>query len=345
MYRFDLKGSLFFLFLSVAAMTFVVTGAWAQTETSIADYETHSWRKAWGWNGDPSLDTTHVNTGSNAIKVGLVCTGATNWGNVEANELLAEATADLEIQVYAVRTSGTDDPPICKLEVDLEAAGSSSGADVTPTLDAWTPVTLPASSLGGDYKRVKIIFFENSKNGNFDFYFDTLTRGGVLWDDFEPQTPTSINIANAAAGRAEVTLGGNTLATAGPTPNEGSHALGVTWTGEADQSIEVQHNYAALDITGDEELQFDMYVQGSTLPTEIKAFLYDGSGGVFSGTDTVALNNSWETVSLDLTGITGFNPANVLELKIIINGMSDGTVFLDDMKLIDSADVEDWSVY
>jgi hypothetical protein len=271
--------------------------------------------------------------------VNWVTTGGTSFASIETDQLLTEVgsglSSGLAVQVYVERVSGTDPSPVAKIEVDLEGGGTQSGADFTPTLDAWTPITITSSQLTADYNRVKIIFFENSVTGEYNFWFDDLTREGASWDDFESQAPSQVVPANVTTARGESTRGGATIAGGGPTPVEGTHMYGMTWSGEADQSIEVLHSFPTpLDLSGQNTLEFQAYLTGVTLPNPIQAFLFDGSVGAFTGIDTLDATGSWELLVLDLTSIPGaypgFDLSNVVEVKLIVGGLTDGTLYLDD---------------
>jgi len=339
----------FTIFLSVILALGTFSSMAQGQLTTISTYERHNVGVNWGdaaWFGSASvsgLDTAHANTGSRAMKVQWTTTGGFGLAGIRTNEFLSEKGTGLSTgftaQVYVERVSGTGTPQI-KIEATNESGGGMGGPDTALTLDSWTQVTLPAGSITANHKQLGFIFIENGSNGQFNFWIDTIQREGVMWDDFEVTNPTRVAPSNVAAThRGEATLAGSSLATAGPTPTEDGHAFGMTWSGEGDAAVEIQHLFSpALDLTGITKLRVDMYVAGSTIPTNIQVFFWDGSTGAWSPNGNVTANDAWETIEYDITGIGGvpaFDITSVDEAKIVITGLTNGTVFVDKMQTVD----------
>lgn len=349
-----MKAQLKLSFIVAAVLLLAAASGWGQT--TISDYETHGW-SVWGIAGSPSYDSTHVNTGSEAMLLNCVCDGGTDWGGVVTSQFLAEEgsglSSGLSVQVYTERVSGSDDPPIVKFEVDVEGGGTLSGSDFTPTINGWSTITIDQTQLTSDYNVVKFIIFENSRNGEFNFWFDTLQREGTVWDDFENDLPTNIQPWNFWSGspvyRGNVTLGGSTLATAGPVPTEGLHAYGMTWTGDIDNRAEILHNYSPyLSVTDTYSILVDVYVPtGASLPT-IGAWLNDSAAGGAGFTGAlVTANDNWETIEISLSGVeAALIETEIASVSITIDGFPDGTVYVDNFQIVDTTTaVNDWVMY
>jgi hypothetical protein len=340
-------------FILAAVLMLAVASGWGQT--NIADYEARSW-SVWGIATAPTFDGTHVNAGSEAMRVNCVCDGGTDWGGLVSNQFLAEVGTGLSsgfsVRVYTERVSGIDDPPIIKFEIDLEAGGNQSGSDFTPTVNGWTTITIDQSQLTADYNLMKFIFFENSKTGEFNFWFDTIQREGATWDDFESDLPTNIQPWNFWSGtpvyRGNITLGGSTLVSGGPIPTESGHAYGMVWTGDTDNRAEILHDYSPYLSVGDTySILVDVYVPGVNLPT-IGIWLNDSAatGSGFTGSVVTASGN-WETIEVSLSGVeAALIETEIASVSITIDGFPDGEVYIDNLQLADTATaVDDWFIY
>lgn len=339
------------LFLVLAVLMLSVQVAAQVNSNDLAYWERHNVGANWGdafWFGNPGLtvnvsglDNAHVYAGSSAMKAQWTTNGdPANYAGVRTNEFLTEDSTGLSTgfsaQVYVERVSGTGVPMI-KLEATSEAGAGMGGADTLLTLDAWTTVNLPAANITSDYKHLGFVFIENGSSGQFDFWIDDIRRDGAVWDDFEQEPVTRFVPSNIdGAWRGESSMGGGALSVPGPSATQGGHVFGMEWSGDTDGNVEIQNVFnPAIDLTGSTMINLDAYIPGSTLPGQVQIFFWDGDSGAWSQADNLVGNNTWDTLEFDISGLSsvpGFDMSNISEAKIVLNSMTSGKIFIDNMQ-------------
>jgi hypothetical protein len=308
--------------------------------------------EARGWTYASSLqvsvtgyDTSIKEQGAAALKLHFDCSSSSNWGIVYTtpdfpNESGTPQTT-ITLSVYLEPIAGATGNPAFKLA--MQGASEMAGSDTALQPNAWTPVSIPPASLTGAFRQVKFIIGSNGASGQFNIYVDNLKRGNVLIDAFEPGFAVGnvflVNTEGAAAGApADVRDLVTDPVTAGPT--DGAMAFAAQWTGDANNTIEVQHIFTpTADLTLDTGLAVDIYVPtGTALPT-VAAFFWDGSNGYMApATSAPTAHDAWQTLQIDISGLAsaggGFNPATIHELKLVLqNAGAAGNLYLDNLKL------------
>ncbi|MCB2156607.1 hypothetical protein KQI84_17155 [bacterium] len=329
--------------LLLAAGVTLLAGAASAQSTIAENYETHNWVQ---WFGDAPVvgyDGTHTTEGSSALH--LQFNPASGLAAVKTSEFLPEVGTGLSTgftaDVYV--SGGTSGVPMFKLEMNGESGSAESGADTALTLDSWTQVTIPSGNVVENYKEFRLIIPDNGATGVFDIWVDNIQREGALWDGFEQDNSSSVVPANVDGfARGDATVGGSVLTSAGPAPTEGSLLWAMEFSGDSNGDVEIQHFYSTpLDLSGYDDIAFDLYIpSGTTLPVA-SAFFWDGAAGSFHTGPTISANDAWETVSLDITGLVpAGDEASIDELKIVLGGIgAAGKVFLDNTVYTNSVPV------
>jgi hypothetical protein len=336
-----------FLFVVVLALGSALTHAATLQES----YEARGWTYASALQVSVAgFDTAIKDQGNASLKMYFDCSDSSNWGIVYTtpdfpNESGTPQTT-ITLRVYLEPIGAAQGSPTFKLAV--QGASEMAGNDTALTSNTWITVNIPATSLTGPFRQVKFIIGSNSGNasGQFNIYVDSLMRGNVLIDGCEPGFTAGnsllVNTEGTAAGAASDIrhLVTNPVAVG---PSDGAMAFAAQWTGDTNNTVEIQHNFApTANLGGFLALSFDIYVPtGTALPT-VGAFFWDGANGFFATpTATPTAHDAWQSLSIDISGISsaggGFNNATVQQLKLVLqNAGVAGTVLVDNVQLTDT---------
>lgn len=313
----------------------------APTDQILDAFETHRWEIWWGNATIVGMNGTHTTHGSTALQVQFQAAGTDLGGVHTFEQLLREngstASSGFSVDVYCEPVGGATGAPGIKIELEGDGNGNLSGTDTQLTTGAWTTVVLPASNMQGFYDRVGFVLVSKvgqneGGNGTFNLWFDNVKRDSAIWEDFESPDNTLVSPSNIDVPfRGERVLEGATVGA--PASAQGGHSYGMTWSSDADGTVEVSIKYpTGRDFTSWNVMATNVWVPSSQpLPT-VSFYIVDNLGvGSFHTGYAPTANATWQEVRVRIDGLhTAVNSADIREVKIVAGGAGTaGTLFFD----------------
>lgn len=343
------------------SLAMCVTGAvriGCAASVSLDNYETHQWMN-WFASGVPAptfvgLNSTHTTSGATAMQVQYSASGSGTFAGICTRELPTESGSGMStgwtLDIYCEAGSGATGQPAAKLELVGDGAPNSAGTDTALNVNGWTTIVLPAANMQGNYKNVGVVLVTGSGSGAFNIWLDNLRRDGAMWDDFESANNTNVFPSNIDPPfRGERTMAGATIGA--PAAYEGNHSYGTTWTLDSDGTIEIEHDYLpGRDFSTYNLISTQVYVPtGVGLPTVSFYFVDNNGVGSFQTGSAVPARNSWQQISVVISGMhtaPGFNDRDIRQIKTVMQGAgATGMIFVDDLRIDTSSGIADWAAY
>jgi glucodextranase-like protein/HYDIN/CFA65/VesB family protein len=320
--------------------------------------EGHLWRiEGWGFTGSIDHSTDQSYEGSSSMKYSIG-SNPTAWGEGVRTAVFNTKNQPTTCTVWIYCASGVTNPVKAKIEAWNNGASVGASSEVLMVAGSWTLITATSSDITSSFNQLGIIFANTGSNPSTgdSYYFDDFQIDGSSWDDFENQTPWHgwfyEEYSSPSVGECV------TAAEAGSvTPPEGDRMLMCKWDSTLAGWQDQFHIFTSESWNGRTALRLKAYApSGTSLDVGIDILFMRNSWAEKFHCPRAFLskNDTWQTLSWDITDISTKLTGNVDEIWIrIANGEDSdgGTIYIDDieystdytrLKTIDG-DPSDWT--